>query len=286
MKLLPALLISTLISACGPAALKNPEPTEEKWEINRHTYTLHKYNSRRLPDSSFKTTHLYQMGMLLDSFKSVVVRKYKDGKLVNQKEFSLYPDGTKRLSNELIKTYNSKGNLVEEINMMGEEMIFKTTDYYNEEGKKVKSRMISKRTGVDPDDYNLDSAIAHRNVKKTAIYDTTIITTDYRANHTRMVKTDARGKVLEISFPEYSGDTLVSDLVLAPAGDTLSKLVSYKEGEYLVQVHEHRKLGSVDTTWIYKGNIVKSIGRASGMKYKSVKYYNDKGDEIESIDYH
>src|SRR5689334_6724784 len=100
MKLISTLTISVLLFSCGGTSSQKEQAEQvvENWEMTNHTFASNTYNKNGLLDTSYKTMYVYQMGILMDTIKSIVVRKYDNNKLTNEKEFTLWKDGTKNLS--------------------------------------------------------------------------------------------------------------------------------------------------------------------------------------------
>lgn len=291
MKLISTLTISVLLFSCGSTSTQNEQlkPVEENWEMTNHIFTVNTYNKSGLLDTSYKTMYVYQMGMLADTIKSLFVRKYDNNKLINEKEFTLWKDGTKTLSNELIKQYDVKGNLIMEINKLGGDVLSKTVNEYNDKGQVVKSINLLQKVAGNPNDGILDSAIAHLNEKKEFQYDTTVSTYEYdvNGNEIRSIVSNARGVIQKTSITKYSGNEKLFSFDLTSQGDTTAKFVYKHEGKIIKQIADMKEMGAIDTAWLDKEKTIKVVGHIDKMKmkYKFVTTYNDKGDEIESASY-
>lgn len=290
MKPISSLLLSVLLFSCGATTSKSDHVDQsDNWQKSNHVYTVNTYSKSGLLDTSYKTTYLYQDGMLVDTFKSIIVRQYKNSTLTNERGYTLSPNGTKSLSHELIKQYDAKGNLTLQINKMSGDIVSKTTMKYNNQGQIVEAINLFQILEDNPNDYILDSAVLHQSDKKSLRYDTTIITYQYddKGKEIKTVTANTRGEIQKVSFSKYSGDELSLSFDLAPQGDTLSTITYLKEGSLIKQIADFKEMGSVDTMWLDKGKVIKVIGGSTkmNMRYKHISVYNDKGDEIESISY-
>jgi hypothetical protein len=290
MKFLAALTILITLYSCGgtTSQTKKSFTLNENWDLETHTFTVNTYTSTGLLDTSYETMLSNNVaGMPIDTIKSIIVRTYKDNKLTNEKGFTLEIDGSKILSNETINKYDNKGNLISEIKMIRGDIFMKSTNEYNNKGQKVKSLILFQKIKEIPNDYNLDSVVAHRNDKKPVQFDTTISNYDYDnyGNLIRAIVSNTRKQILWISISEYSGNEQTFSYDITPQGDTSAKYTFKHEGDLLSRIGEMKELNTVDTTWFDKGKIVKSIGRHEKRKYKNEISYNEKGDEIEKISY-
>jgi hypothetical protein len=291
MKVRLTLTISILLCSCGATTTENDRAlrSDENWEITKHTFTTNRYNASGLLDTSYQTILFYQMGMVLDTIKSLIVRKYDQNRLTNEIDFTLEKDGSKTLSNETVKHYDPKGNLTTEITRSRSNMFFKTVNKYNDDGKVTKSINIFQKMNDNPNDYNLDSAVAHRHDKKKFQYDTTISTFEYdvKDNLIRVIVSDTKQIVREVSITQYSGHEKIFSFSITPDGDTTAKHIFKREGTLIKEIANVKELGSIDTIWHDNDKIAKIISHNSAMKmkHKLVIKYNDKGDEIESISY-
>jgi len=291
MKLISILTISVLFFSCGTTSTQNEQPKslDENWEMTNHTFISNTYNKSGLLDTSYKTMYVYHMEMLIDTIKSIVVRKYDNNKLINEKEFTLWKDGTKTLSSELIKQYDTNEHLILFINKIGDDDLSKTVNEYNEKGQVVKSTNLFQKVDDNPNDYNLDSVVAHRNDKKQFHYDTTINTFKYdlNGNEIRRVVLNVKGFIQKTSITQYSGNEKIFSFDITMQGDTIAKFIYNREGNFIKQIADIKEMGAVDTTWFDKEKIIKVIGHNDKMKmkYKFVTIYNDKGDEIENVSY-
>lgn len=287
MKSIQTLTISILLLACGTTPSQNDEQSkqvDENWEMASHTLTTNTYTTNGLLDTSFETMYAYEMGTTY-KIKSIIVRRYKNNKLTDEKEFTLEDDGSKTLANETINQYDVKGNLIKEVHLSDANLLTKKTNTYNNKRQVIKSVLVFKKISHNLNDYILDSVIAHRNDKKHFQYDTTINTYEYdsKGNQTRVL--DAKGTIQETTFTQYSGNAETFSFSLSPQGDTTSKMVFQKDGKLVKQISYIKETNTVDTIWLDNDKIVKMIGHNGNRKHKDVTIYNDKGDEIESTSY-
>src|SRR6478736_8010409 len=100
MNLYKILLALIIFSSCNGTSQTKQLSTsvEENWEISNRTTQTHTYSKSGLLDSSYSTSLIYIQGMLVDTSKSVTVRKY-DAKnnLISKKKFLL----SKNIHNKL-----------------------------------------------------------------------------------------------------------------------------------------------------------------------------------------
>ena len=289
MKLVLTLTISTLLISCGMTSPQNEQANrpDDNWELTNHTFTTNTYTSTGLLDSSYKTMLVYQTGILIDTIKSIVARKYNNDKLAIEREFAIEKDGSNTLLNETIKQYDANGNVTSEVHMMDSNMLSKTVNEYNDKEQVVKSIQFFQKMNDNLNDYILDSAVAHRNDKKHFQYDTLIITREYDANgnQIRTAVYDTKEKIQETTITQYSGSEKTFSFSLTPQGDTIATLIFSRDGKLIRQIANVKEMNAVDTIWLENGKIVKAIGYNGKIKYKDVTSYNDKGDEIESASY-
>lgn len=289
MKLILTLTILSLLLSCGTKTSRSEQSTkpEDKWEKTSHTFTTNTYTSTGLLDICYKTTLLYQMGMLLDTIKSIVVHKYDNSRLTNKKEFALEKDGSKILWNEITKQYDAKGNLTTEIQIVNSNILTKTINEHNGKGLLIKSTNIFQTMSDNPNDYILDSVVVHRNDKKQFKYDTTLNTYEYdlNGNPTHVISSDTKGVVHVTTITQYSGNEKTFSFSLTPQGDTTGTLTFQHDGKLIKHIVDMKKMNTVDTIWFDNDKIIKSISHHGQMKYKNLTTYNDKGDEIESASY-
>jgi len=289
MKLILTLIILSLLLSCGTTTSPSEQSRkpEDKWEKTIHTFTANTYTSTGLLDTCYKTMLLYQMGMLLDTIKSIVVHKYDNSRLTNKKEFALEKDGSKILSNEIIKQYDAKGNLTTEIQMVNSNMLTKTINEHNGNGLLIKSTNIFQKMSDNPNDLILDSTVIRRNDKRQFQFDTSIITFEYdtKGNEIRSSVYDTKGMVQETTVTQYSGSEKTFSFSLTTQGDTTGTLTFQHEGKLIKHIVDMKKMNAVDTIWFDNDKIIKSISYYGKMKHKDVTTYNDKGDEIESASY-
>lgn len=301
--------------SCGAKSSQNQQSKndDDNWVMTNHTFTTNTYTQTGLLDTSYKAMVVYEMGMTMDTIKSIVLRKYNGNKLTNEREFTIEKDGSKTLSNETIKQYDAKGNLTTEIDMMDSNVLSKKINNYNGKQQVIKSVNIFRKMNDNPNDYILDSAVAHRNDKKHFEYDTTIISNEYNTNGNivRTIESDSkgaiqttsitqynvngnpihttvfdkRGIVQETSITQYSGKDITFSCDLNSQGDTIATFVSIHEGNLIKQIANIKELNRVDTIWLDKDKVVKLIGHQGKLKSKDETTYNDKGDEVESVSY-
>ncbi len=252
-----------------------------------HTFTINTYSVNGLLDTSYRTNFWYMKGKLMYTIKSIVVRKYHQSKLIDEKEFTLGKDGSKTLSNETIKQYDATGNTTTEINIMDSNMFSKTINEYNDKMQVIKTINILQKRSNDTNDYILDSVIAHLNDKKQFQYDTSINTYKYdsNSNQIRVINSDTKEAVQEVTINQYFNNVQTFSYSLNSQGDTTGKLSFRHEGKLVRQISERKELNSVDTSWLDNNRIVKSVGFDGRKRYKSITTYNSKGDEIENISY-
>jgi hypothetical protein len=249
MKLILTLTISILLFSCGATTSEDDRAaqSDENWEITNHTFTTNNYNSRGLLDTSYQTILFYQMGILLDTIKSFTVRKYDQNRLTNEKQFTLEKDGSKTLSNETVKHYDSKGNLITEIRTLSNKIFSKTIKEYNDKGQVTKTFNIFQKMDDNPADYNLDSAVAHRHDKRQFQYDTTISTFEYddKDNVIRVIISDTKQIVHKISVTQYSGHEKIFSFSVTPDGDTTAKYIFKREGSLIKEIADVKELGEL-----------------------------------------
>ncbi|MEP6465929.1 MAG: hypothetical protein ABJB05_06470 [Parafilimonas sp.] len=288
MKFILALTIPILLLSCGATTSQNelPKMDVENWDITNHTITTNTYTASGLIDTSFQITDAYEMGMK-DTVKSITIRYYKNKKLTDRKEFTLEKDGSKILANETINQYDLNDNLISKTEFLDGNMLTKNINIYNDKRQMIKSILVFKRTYESLNDYNLDSAVGHYKEKKQFHYDTTINTYEYdlNGNQTRMIDSDKKGVLKELSITQYSGNMKTFSFSLSPKGDTTSKIIFQQDGKLTKEISDMVEINADDTLWIENDKIVKDIGHNGKMKHKDITIYNDKGDEIENTSY-
>jgi hypothetical protein len=291
MKCIVITVISILVICCNETTsrLKQVKQIEEDWKLEAHIFSSNSYTARGLLDTTFTKTYSYFNGVLIDSFNSIIIRRYQNDKLTSEKDYDLDENGRKEMSNEKINQYDKRGNLVSSI-MQTDHFMNKTFNVYNILGMVVKRIVINKIPKRNPNDEILDSAMAHRNDKKEFDIDTTVSLLNYdkQGNLIKTTITDMKGRIVGTAFYQHLDKEEISSYSINSSGDTTLRSISKHDGNLIKKVNTMSgKMDNVDTIWIDGKNVVKSISHSNSMNFKNkvINKYNSKGDRIESISY-
>lgn len=291
MKCIVITIISILLTCCNQTTprYKEPKPIDEDWKLEAHTFYSNSYTPGGLLDTSFTKIYSYFNGSLVDTINAIIIRKYKNEKLISEEDYDLDQDGRKEKVNEKINQYDKGGYLISSA-METDHFMNKTFNEYNSSGRIIKRIVINRTQKRNPNDEILDSAMAHHNDKKEFDMDTTVsfLNYDIQGNLIKTRITDMKGKIIGTSFYQYSGTEEMSSYSINSSGDTTFRSISEQDGNLIKKVNiMSGKVDNVDSIWIDGKNIVKSISHSSSLNFKNkvINKYNRKGDKTESISY-
>jgi hypothetical protein len=102
MKCLAIPVISILLICCNETSLrrKQTKQIDEDWKLEAQTFSSNSYTPGGLLDTTSSKTYSYFNGILMDTINSIIIRHYDNNNLISEKDFILYGDGTKELTNE------------------------------------------------------------------------------------------------------------------------------------------------------------------------------------------
>jgi hypothetical protein len=292
MNLYKILLVLIILSSCSGTSQTKQLSTsvDENWEIAYKTIQTNTYSKSGLLDTSYSTSFVYMQGMLVDTSKSITVRKYDSkNNLISEKTFLLSNNIPSKLLSEAIKEYDEKNNPIYIMTKSEGVNYDRSRIEYNNNNQEIKSVDIFQVMENASESMDIDSIALRKKDTKKLTFDTTINTYNYDdiGNLIKWISSNTKGEIEKTNVTIYSGKEKTSGYALDNNGDTTVTFTYIKDGDILKEIAKTNEDGGVDTTWQQNDKVLKMIGHSEKFHFKTkmeIKY-NDKGDEIESISY-
>jgi len=291
MKVCLFLLIAVALTSCngvpGPSA-KSAEPIKP-WQKKIVRRQKHTYTQSGLLDTTYRVEDYYVNGQLGATMDFLIIRTYdnKDN-LMRERTFQFIKK--KRIfSEETLFEYDAKNNLILKTNIfqkvLGEMSKFK----YNDFGQKVEEIKIQKLPDIMPENWNMDSLLAHHSDKIIHHYDTLTIAYGYNTNG------DIVGEVYKKANKiDYKLITLFSKNLKAltfeinSKGDTISITRYERNKDLMIEIKNDKRANLYTDTTIFSKNLKLQstvINSALSYRHKDAFKYDERGNEIEYISF-
>lgn len=263
--------------------------TEQDWQVSKLLKQTHTYNKLGLLDTTYQVENIYANGVPAAVSNFIITRKYNNkNNLINEKTFLILKKKN-RIMEEKSYDYDQKNNLVLLIEKNEEVLSRKLQIRYNDKSQKTEEIEIQKLFEENPENWNLDSALAHHRDKKNTKYDTILRSYQYNAsgNLFKEFSRNSSKEKIETAITLYSDSKKIT-YYLNFKGDTIS-MTNYKQkGNSITEVHHDiNSILYVDSNRYEGGKLIESISidKRSGFNRKEVINYNKEGNEIERFFY-
>ena len=286
------LLTTIFFFSCNGTSQHKEEQkgNEQNWQIAQVLKHEHSYNKFGLLDTTLRIQDMYVNGASGVVINFLITRKYDNvNNLISKKTFQLFKNKNE-LSEEVLYNYDAKNNLVlltEKFQNVVSKIIRNT---YNDKNQKIEEMNIQKTVEETPEGWNLDSAIAHHNDKKTPHYDTSIISYQYdiKGNTINKIYKNSNREIVETITTIYSGNKKKVSYGINQMGDTVS-ITNYKQsGNLITEINQDKNNLLYTETNLYDGTkLIETISIDKRMNFnrKETYKYDNKGNEIENISY-
>ena len=283
MKAIELFLYTALFYSCKGTSQQKEQgkATDENLQIKIKTTLTHTYTKSGLLDSSYKTLSYYLKGKFALALNSIIKRDYDSkNNLLTEKTFDV--PQTNVLSEEKIFSYDTKNNLISEIDRFdwGTRSIIKK--YYNEHNQETKRIEIQ-----NIQEYNPDGSV---NDQSSPQYDTTIKINFYdpQGNLIKQTTSNSNNVVQFTLFTSYSNGQKTFSCELDENSDTLTTFKYKKVGNLIEETTVPKSDSNSYLTTLYDGNKkIKTVFYDSNVNKKFIETfkYDQKGNEVENISY-
>jgi hypothetical protein len=298
-KFLLFIFASILIYSCQPDSSTGRQAKAGFgiWKINDSTVQIHKYNKAGLLDSTLKIWYHCKNGKSDLRFTSLVTREYDSlGELTAEKFFDFSSHSKKwNLTGSIIKKYDKKGNLLleveHEIKDSRNTMSRLDKSWYNSNNQQIIRLEVRKNIEPDPDNWTIDSVLAHSNDAQAWKYDTTIIKYSYDESGNLVTATygSPENPTEQVLTSIYSNGIKQRTVSTTADGDTDVIYKYEKDGELIRETVDYRTQlpYSLDTSWHKGNNVIKRISYDTKSHFKLMQLfkYDEKGNQIVEITY-
>jgi len=290
MKVCSSLLFAIVLTSCSGVS----QPTKateaiKAWQTKIVRRQKHIYTQSGLLDTTYRFEEYYVNGQVGSKMDFLILRDYDNkNNLKKEKVFQLV--GKKKIiSEETLFEYDTKNNLILKRNIFQNVLSELSTFKFNDLGQMVEEMKIQKLPDLFPEDWTMDSVLAHHSDKVIHHYDTLTIDYKYNSNGslTEQVHKNSERKIDKIVTLFIKNEKSLT-LEINSKGDTVSITRYQKDNNLTIELRNDKMNKLFSDTTIYDGNKKLqsvSLNRIVNYRHKETFKYDEKGSEIKYMSF-